>query len=184
MTHWLYQQVLAVEDERAPQFALRSTQNWIRSLRFEIDAEHGADLPSQFASCLTRFKSTIQPLASTPPLKKVFEPLFNSLNFSLAGWTVATLPQPFGWLQPTSVVAWYYAVYMATRAIFAASGLQVKDTHAAAQRTFVSSVRQKLPHPLNMVATRTSGEDYDATLPTYPGISPYDLSKTFRPIGT
>jgi hypothetical protein len=65
--------------------------------------------------------------------------------------------------------------------MFAASGLQVAGTHAAAERAFVSSLRSVLPHPLNMVARRITGERYNSELPSYPGVAPFDLQRAFRP---
>jgi len=182
MPHWLYQNVLAIDDERAPQFALQSTQNWIRALRFEIDAEHGTDLVAQFSSCSRIFSARTQALSVAPPLAEVFEPLFGSLNYMLSAGTFADQPQAPSWCQPTAVIAWYYATYMASRAMFAASGLQVGDKHAAAERSFVSNLRQVLPHPLNMVARRTTGEKYESALPSYPGVASFDLTKAFQPV--
>ena len=65
-----------------PAFARQSTINWLKALRFEIDAEHGAEPDEQFNSCLSHFKSRYAKRLTPLSTASVFEPLFSCLTYA------------------------------------------------------------------------------------------------------
>jgi hypothetical protein len=178
MAKWLYDALMAVET-RSPRFALQSSLNWMRALAFEIEAEHGTAALDQAESCRAHFRSAVLPASTAPPVVPVFGPLFSSLTFAGTATAAAETLSSRAFVQPTAVVAWYYAVYNAVRAMLAAIGQPPSDTHAAVEKAFANSLADKLPHPLNMLATYQSGEDYAVDLPTHTSAS-YDLTRRFE----
>ena len=179
MSKWLYERVLERDNDREPEFALQATIGWMDALCYEIEALHGADVESQIRSYRSFFKEQLKPSSSPPNLAPVFEPLFLSITNAMALERVTTELSQFPWARPSAVVTWYYAVYFAARTMFNALGGGVPESHSAACNAFASSLRPKLPHPLNMVAQRTSGEIYTPCLPSVAPCPPAHLSRTF-----
>lgn len=180
MTTWLYEKVLEVDPDREPTFASQSAVNWMAALRHEVEAEHGFNPADQLNSYRTFFRQTPQQKRSVASLAPVFEPLFSSLSGAMALKRLSLHKHP-PWIRSTATVCWYYSIYGASRALFAANGQDPKENHSAAMRTFASSLQRSIPHPFNMVARRTRGERYDAELPTHPGATAFNLSSNFLP---
>lgn len=169
MAQWLFGLIKRGDDDRAPDFARQSHVNWARALSFEVSQEHGATVSAQrdavrkhFDSCVTRRK------IGDDHLVKVFEPLFGSLQFSTSLVSLVLRGATEPWECPSATVTWYYAVYNAFRAMFAACNDLPGDTHTAAIRALNGELRALLPHPFDMVAERVSGESYADRLPRYP----------------
>jgi hypothetical protein len=91
--------------------------------------------------------------------------------------TVSNVP----WARPSAIVCWYYAIYFCARSLFALMKMPVGEDHQVSARAFASTLRPKLPHPLNMVASHISGQTYRVQLPTCGAVNPYDLSRSFFP---
>jgi len=178
MSHWLFQQILQEEADRAPQQALQSTLNWMRALSLELVAAHGASAPEQFQSCLKRFRDNTEGGGSSLSYQAVFEPMCSSLTNALAICTRAGVQSLPPWTIPGAIVEWYYAHYMAVRSMLAASPQEVEDTHASVIKAFGASLRRKMPCPLDMVATWVKNEDFDKVLPGRPGIRGVDLASS------
>ena len=179
MNSWLYRTVLEENNLNKPIFARQSTLNWMRALQYEIEKEHGVDYKSQFNSCLAYFRSHISRKLEPVSKKLVFKPLFISLTYYLSIESIKNKLKQCVWLQPSTIVLWYYSYYMATRSMFALIGQHVSDNHASVYKAFASSLRRCLPHPLNMIASHSKNEKYEIELPDYKGTGPYDLSKKF-----
>lgn len=179
MTQWLYEEVLVVDPSRQPDFALQSSLNWIASLWAEIAAEHGSTPSEHLGSCRDVFKHSIKPTRARDELARVFEPLFAAISGAMALQSIdgASLNHP--WCRPSSTVSWYYVVYTSARAMLASLGQNPAETHAATQKAFVSALQPHLPHPLDMLATRTTGESYSVNFPRHPSARGYDLARTF-----
>ncbi len=177
-SYWLYEEVLKVDADREPQFAVQSAYNWMKALRTEIEGEHGATATQQYASCTTHFNHAIQPANVPAATGGVFEPLYASLVHAISLSMTAERLNDVLPAQPTAVVSWYYAAYFATRAMIAALGQKVDDKHAAVSRAVAHNLAKPLPHPLNMVAVRASGETYIPSLPAKPSAAPFDLQQS------
>jgi hypothetical protein len=95
--------------------------------------------------------------------------------------TLANERRSVAWHRPAAVVTWYYAIYGSARSMFASAGQPVTDNHAAAMRTYVSVLRERMPHPFDMIARHTKAEEYDLLLPCYPSTSKYDIKLAFAP---
>jgi hypothetical protein len=143
----------------------------------EVEGEHGITSQQQFESNEAHFIQALRPATTLPPIGAVFEPLYASLVYAISSSVLASKLQELPPAQPTALVTWYYALYFATRAMFGAIGQTVEDTHTAAARSVARSLAQHLPHPFNMVATRSSGETYRPLLPTHPSAAPSTFSK-------
>lgn len=181
MSFWLYQEIVASDDDREPQLALQSTINWARSLALEIAAQHGDSTNEQFASCLAHFRANTQGGASIPEKRAVFEPLFSSLTnaLTIVSQAVDGASRQPPWTVPGLIVSWYYATYTAMRAMLAASGVDAPDTHAGVIKAVGASLRTRLPHPLNMTSSLIRNEEFSKELPDYPGTSSCDLAVAF-----
>lgn len=129
MTQWLLQQIRVHEPERSPEFALRSSINWMAALSHEVSEEHGQTVQAQKASLQQAFGNVAR-RQSVARLDLVFEPLFASLNFATALVTAARRPASEPWESPSLIVTWYYAAYNAVRSMLAALGQPPADKHA------------------------------------------------------
>lgn len=176
---WLYQNVIKEDDERQPIFAQQSTVNWMRALRYEIDGEHGESAEDQFAACRVFLRNDPKTRNSLP-LADVFEPLFRGVTNTMALIRLCLAEVAVPWIRATAIVTWYYATYACARAMFAAFGQPVHDQHMTAANAYVSVLRNRVPHPLNMVAAHLRNEDYGVQLPTYPNANPASLIENFR----
>jgi hypothetical protein len=179
MSSWLYSLILNNDKSRQPNFSLQSTVGWMQALLYEIQAEHGKRNSTQFKRCRLFFRQSMNPASDSPPLADVFEPLFSAITGAMTLERSSTQPAKAPWRRPTAVVTWYYSVYAAVRAMLVANGQLVNENHSATMRAYASNLRPKLPHPLNMRAFRTDGENYSIILPSHPRASRYDLIKSF-----
>ncbi len=177
MNQWLYNQILRVDPDRQPVFALQSSLNWIAALSAEVAEEHGGSQSDQLDSHRGLFKQTVKPSSSLDQPALVFEPLFSAISGAMALQSVDSASLNYPWCRPSSIVSWYYTIYTSSRAILASLGLNPAETHAATQKAFVSSIQPQLPHPFNMLAVRMVGEDYSLSLPQHPLAAKYPLTK-------
>ncbi len=175
MAHWLFDQIQ--DKGREPQFAVQSALNWMAALRLEVEAEHGLTPAEQFVSCAKHFRTSVHPANCRVRNDEIFEALLASLNYSLGSILLAGNFKTLSVVKPSAVVIWYYAVYSAIRAMFAALGQTVRENHSSAAKFFAASLRQKLPHPLNMIAKHKMAQDYLPALPGFPNATPFDLQK-------
>lgn len=169
MAQWLYGLIKKDDADRTPDFARQSHLNWARALSYEIAQEHGATADAQWASAHTHFERVAKPRRPTDDvLAGVFEPLFGSVQWAASLVSLASRDSVDPWECPSATVTWYYANYNAFRAMLAACNDIPADTHAAVIRALNGGLRRHLPHPFDMVATRTEGERYADTLPRHP----------------
>ena len=146
-SYWLYEEVLKVDADRDPQFAVQSAFNWMKALRTEIEGEHGSTAALQYASCSGHFIQAIQPASTPAATGKVFEPLYAALVYAVSLSMAAERLKDVLAAQPASVVTWYYALYFATRAMLASFGHKVDDTHTAVARAVATNLAKALPIP-------------------------------------
>ena|GEM_PF-1977103 len=176
---WLYQQILQEDNVRNPIWSLKGLTNWMKALDIEIRGEHGTTPAEQFESCRKHFSGITQRQGEVK-LAPVFEPLYAALNFSMALTSMSQENRPVPWILPSAIVTWYYCFYNALRAVFTAQGIDAIDTHAwLYKRGMNSDLREKLPHPLNMVASWVRNEEYSLLLPDYPRDSNINLNRNF-----
>jgi hypothetical protein len=169
MAQWLYALIKKDDADRTPDFARQSHLNWARALSYEIVQEHGATADAQWATVRGHFERVAKPRrASDNVLAGVFEPLFGSIQWAASLVSLASRDAVDPWECPSATVTWYYANYNALRAMLAACNDIPADTHAAAIRALNGGLRRHLPHPFDMVASRTRGESYSDTLPHHP----------------
>lgn len=177
MGSWLYSEVLK-DELRNPTFARRSTLNWMKSLRFEIESEHGSSAQEQFNSCLQHFKSAY-PKRLSPLETNIFESLYSSLCSTLAIQTSENNADNESWMQPSSIVSWYYSIYFSVQSMLSITGQSVDDNHASIYRAYASNLSDQMPHPLNMKATHLKNEQYQPILPKYESANSFSLTKSF-----
>lgn len=180
MSYWLFKNVIQEDNARAPEWSLQSTLNWMKVLSYEINREHGDTPDSQFDSCRKIFTSRSKVKGVTIPTAEIFEPLFHSLTFCVALITINRSTDKQPWIYPSVVVSWYYSCYNAFRSMLCANNQRIADTHASVIKCLNSGLRKSLPHPLNMIAVRASGEIYHSRLPDYPDSVSFDLVKAFN----
>src|SRR5205814_1137205 len=176
---WLYDLVTSDEHGRAAQFAEQSALNWMAALRFEVEHQHGADAEQQVASCRAHVAALPQINRKDVAIITVYELAFRAITNALSLIRLAEVDGATAWHRPAAAVTWYYSAYAALGMLFAASGQEVGDNHAAARKSYVSSWQARMPHPFNMVGVRSSGEQYDANLPSHPSAVKYDIRNAF-----
>lgn len=181
MSSWLYAQITAETPGRAPRFAEQSTQNWFQALAYEVTNEHGSSTAEQLRACRRAVKSQPPVSGTALPAGAIFELLFGAVANAMALTTLANDSRSVTWHRPAAVVTWYYAVYGSIRSMFAVAGQPVAENHSAAMRTYVSLLRQRMPHPFDMVARHHKAEEYELLLPLYPETQKYDLKLSFTP---
>lgn len=178
MPQWLFEQMSTENPSWNPILARLQTINWPRALAFEIVEEHGSNIQEQFNSCLSVF-NPLNPRRSSVQNKAIFGPLFHSLTFAVSLASFVNRSSCGPWIMATAIISWYYSVYNSIRAILAAYDGREPTTHAAVTKS-LNVVRQSLPHPINMLSRRRSGETYDSTLPNAPSATAYLIINAFR----
>jgi hypothetical protein len=179
--YWLYDQVLQEQSDREPLFSEQSALNWIRALSSEVTREHGETAAGQFLACRRAVRSRPRIKENPLALATIFEPLVGAIVNVLSLQDIVLSAKP--WQRPPAIVAWYYAIYGAVRAMFAAIGRRVGEQHAAANKAFAADLRCRLPHPFNMLARHRANEEYEVILPTHPDTERFDISSSFPPRG-
>lgn len=177
---WLYDQMKAEKPNWKPMFAMQSAINWVKALRMEIEGEHGTSAEAQFDACkqhiMTHVKS--RNLGNSPvPYGHIFGTLFHSLTFCVALTSLCERGVVGPWMFPSAIVMYYYATYNAVISMLAAQQDYHGENHSTAINTY-NDLRDSLPHPLNMVARRKTGETYEAILPLYPATASFELIKS------
>jgi hypothetical protein len=179
MNRWLFEKISADDGSRKPSFSVRGIDNWFRSLRFEIENSHGKTVQQQIESCrnfYNRDKSKkVIPFAVNGEL---FEHLFFSVIYSMTMDRFSSQLGKTPWVRPTAIVDWYYAVYFSIRTILPIFGHEISEDHSKTAKFVASTFRTHLPYPFDMVARRTTGEEYVAFIG---GDQPnhFDLNRSF-----
>ena len=161
---WLYQQIQQEKQldqkELRTEFSLPSTLNWMQALSLEIVQEHGSTATAQFASCQSRFSTSVTCHEHKTALAHIFGPLFHSLTFAVTLTSIVETQTCRPWIFPSGIISWYYATYNAFRSIVEALGTEAPDNHTGIQKCLLgTNIRPKLPYPFDMVAmsaTRTT----------------------------
>lgn len=179
--YWLYDQVLIERPEWQPTFALSSSLNWIKALSYEINQEHGALIERQFNSCMN-LCAQIRNRGGNIPLAPIYGTLYHAITFSISLNELYHSNTYGPVMLPSAVISWYYSIYNSFKSILAAFDNRQTETHTAMIRALNggNGFGRYLPHPFNMVATRTTGEQYHPTFPKYPNVPNVDLSITFN----
>ncbi len=177
MSYWLYEHITRHDESRKPSFSVQATHNWFKALKFEVENTHGKTCGEQVESCRRFYRST-QQQKNISPNEDVFEHLFFSVIYAMTLDRFANTLNDIPWIRPTAIVDWYYATYFSIRAMFSVLGNSVPEDHSKTAKFVASTFRTHLPHPFNMIARRTEGEDYGIFLmeknPEF-----YDLSRAF-----
>lgn len=180
MPSWIYRDVLGLDEDQRPAFALQSTLNWARALTYEIRAAHGATSADWVASFRATLAPTVRPPATPMALSESIEPLIASITSALSLGSVEQLGRTSPWIRPGAVVTWYYALYGAVRSMLASVGQPSGDDHRTTMRTFQGNLAGRMPHPFNMRARWLRNEAYEVTLPSNPGAASFDLIRGFE----
>lgn len=184
MNHWLFEKISADDGNRKPSFSVRGIDNWFRALRFEIENTHGKTVQQQIESCRD-FYSGDKSIKANPNTAngKMFEQLFFSVIYSMTVDRFSSQLSTAPWIRPTAIVDWYYAVYFSIRAILPIFGHQISEDHAKTAKFVASTFRTHLPYPFDMLARRTTGEEYDTYIG---GAQPqhHDLNRSFFPMSS
>lgn len=166
---WLYEQMKTKKKDINPMFSMQSTLNWMIALDFEIKSEHGDTIEEQIESCRNIFKH-IKTRNGEMDLTPIFGPMFHSLTFSVNLISISN-SECKPWMFPSAIIIWYYAIYNAFKSILASFDGRETDTHSSMIRSLDDcGIRDKLPHPFNMIAKRVQDENYSVQLPSYPEI--------------
>ena len=108
------------------------------------------------------------PAGQPLPLAEIFEPLFSAITGAMTLERASAASAMVAWGRPAAVVTWYYAVYASVRAMLAANGQLVRETHSATMKAYANNLRPKLPHPLNIRSSCPHTRELDNTTSSAP----------------
>ncbi len=177
--YWLDGIIKQTNPKWDPERAMQSSINWMRALRYEIAQEHGYTSKEQFCSCQQHFADKVEKKHIKTQLANIWGPLFHSLTFCLSIGSLFEKDATSPWMLPSGIIMNYYASFNAIISILTAQNGDFKgDTHSKVING-LGTIRNLLPHPLNMVAERQEGEIYIPLLPNYPDAVKSKLEASF-----
>lgn len=144
---WLLNQLFTHGDQPAPRFAFQGTVNWMRGLA--ILSENGFSHVE-----LRNFYQTIQRRQPNHEADALaYEYITMSMHNVSAIDSMESIENPYPIVR-SAIVAWYYAVFYASKAMLAASSGSDPQQHAAAgkawQAEIIDSRLVKLPFSLSI----------------------------------
>lgn len=131
---WLLERLFGLGDQPTPRFAFQGTVNWIRGLAilcFENEFSHDA------------LRSVYQHVQRRPANESAdtlaFECLTMSMHNASALDSMNSIENPYPIVR-SAIIAWYYAIYYASKAMLAASSGADPQTHSSVGRIWQSEI--------------------------------------------
>lgn len=166
---WLLTKLFAQGDQPTPRFAFQGTVFWMRALAILVQKEGFAhmDLSTFYASVQRRNDADADILA--------LEKLVMAMHNVAAIDAMKKLADPYECVR-SAIVAWYYAVYWASKAMLAACSGSDPQTHAKTGRIWqteiVSPGRAKSPFSLSI--SDITPKNIEASISSIRGNNPYN----------
>jgi len=137
MSKWLLDRLFTTEKQPTPRFAFQGTVNWMRALALIVEAPgfHDTELREFYANVQRR---PANPVADTG----VFENLLMSIHqVASLGSVNRNINDRYDVVR-SAIVAWYYAVYAATRAMVLATSGASPEQHRATAKVWHRDIVQ------------------------------------------
>lgn len=128
---WLLDRLFTHHEQPTPRFAFQGTVNWLRALAI-------ATAPPDFEDAALRtFYSRVARRTPNPPADTLaYECLLMAMSQAASAQHLSSAPGNEYDACRSAIVAWYYAIYYASKAMMAAKSGADRQTHAEAARVF------------------------------------------------
>lgn len=130
---WLLDRLFTHGDQPKPRFAFQGTVNWMRGLSILVENEFSHQ----------QLRGFYQPVQRRQPNERAdalaFECLMMAMQNVSAIDAMRGVENPYAIVR-SAIVAWYYAIYYAAKAMVAASSGDDPQTHAASGRVWQSQI--------------------------------------------
>lgn len=130
---WILNKLFTHGDQPKPRFAFQGTVNWMRGLAILVSDGFSHQQLGQFYQAVQRRS------ANEGADSLAYECLIMSMHNVSAMSSMAAADNPYPVVR-SAIVAWYYAVYYAAKAMLAASSGADPQTHAAASKVWQREV--------------------------------------------
>lgn len=148
---WLLNKLFSHSDQPTPRFAFQGTVNWMRGLAILTEGEFSHHALRNFYRTVPRRRVNEEADALA------YECLVMSMHNASSIKSMQGIDDPYEIVR-SAVVAWYYAIYYASKAMLAASSGADPQTHAA-----TGKIWQKELVDLNLVKKPFSNSIVDIT---------------------
>lgn len=128
---WLLNRLFAHQHQPTPRFAFQGTVNWLRALALTAASPEFDD------ANLRSFYSNVARRAPNQPADTLaYEYLLMAMSYVAAAQHLSSAPGNAYDVCRTAIVAWYYGIYYASKAMLAARTGADPQTHADTARVF------------------------------------------------
>jgi len=138
MNKWLLDRLYAHKDQPTARFAFQGSINWVHGLSILVDTEiFGDDNLKEHYKDVTR--RNVNEIADT----RVFENILMSLHNVSALQQFQSLENNHYDVVRSAIVAWYYAVYYASKAMIAATSESDPQTHTDTAKVWQNNIIER-----------------------------------------
>lgn len=174
MPRWLLSRLFDVADQPKPRFAFQGTINWMRALAVSVASEECSD-EAVVALYRDVARRQADPVADTP----VFENIFMSFNHLAALSSISNDVRHGYDACRTSVMAWYYVLYFAAKAMVGAASGGSPATHMATAGAWQADIVDAglVLRPFGLALTSLVGAECESQIASYRGSNSFDLNR-------
>lgn len=168
---WLLDRLFEQQKQPVPRFAFLSTVNWMRALAILVEGSGFAQeaLCGRFSQVQRR-----QPNEEADTLS--FSNLLMAMHNVAALVALAESQHPYAVVR-SGIVAWYYAIYYAAKAMIASTSGHDPQTHAKASRVWQNDVSASMVViPFAFALTDLTPRSIETQMSQLRGDNPYDLT--------
>jgi hypothetical protein len=130
---WLLNKLFAHGDQPKPRFAFQGTVNWMRGLAILVENEFSHDALRTFYQAVQRRRANVEADALA------YECLTMSMHNVSSVKSMEAIDDPYTIVR-SAIIAWYYAIYYASKAMLAASSGTDPQTHSATGKIWQSEL--------------------------------------------
>ena len=173
MSKWLLDRLYNHKDQPTVRFAFQGSINWIRGLSILVDSELFSDdnLKNHYENVTRR---NVNEIADT----RVFENILMSLHNVSALQKFESLENNHYDVVRLAIVAWYYAIYYASKAMIAATSESDSQTHADTAKVWQNNIIERgfAVEPFNFSITNITTKNIDEVVSSLREGNTYDTS--------
>lgn len=170
---WLLDRLFALDDQPKPRFAFQGTVNWMRAVAIAVSAPSFDDL-----SLRATYGQVLRRAPNQAADTLAYECLLMSMSQAAAVQHLSVATGNAYDACRAAIVAWYYSVYYAGKAMLAATSGADPQTHADAARQFQTEIVSAglVPYPFNLSVTDLIPANVTLQINTHRGGSTSDLN--------
>ena len=173
MNKWLLDRLYAHKDQPTVRFAFQGSINWIHGLSILVDTEFFSDdnLKDHYKNVTRR---NVNEIADT----LVFENILMSLHNVSALQKFESLEDNHYDVVRSAIVAWYYAIYYASKAMIAATSESDPQTHADTAKVWQNNIIERgfAVEPFNFNISNITTKNIDEVISSLRRENTYDTN--------